>query len=243
MLKIAVSLAVASLLFQIVVLPAHCGNATDNAVARGIDAIRAHNYGQAINEFTYLISQHPESAEYYALRGSAYYDSKDYLKAQTDFADAIYKGKKDHVMYQQLNNSVAHNCQSQVNTAGLTALEVIKAGMKSVESGDYPKAVGLFTAVINKEMPNAVQQAAYGGRAEAFLKMNRKVNARLDALSLIALGNNSAGAKDLLARASAPGGPRPAGFRSLVKPSQNPDNARPFGQVRDPKSLGMFRER
>ncbi len=203
MSKSVVSVALSSTAALILLSSAAYARGNDAAVARGIDSIRARRYDAAIVEFTNLINSQPNNGEYHALRGSAYYDSQSYLNAERDFALAISLGDSRHVVYEQLNNAVSRNEMAPISTAGQTADSLMKMGTAELKAGNYKKSLGAFTILLSKNLPKEILYVAYAGRAETFLKMGRKGNAKVDAQSLINSGCKAPGAYELLKRCTA----------------------------------------
>lgn len=174
-----------------------------SAVYRGVEAIKSRQFSNAIKEFTTLINDEPSNGEYYALRGSAYYDSKDYPKAKRDFQDAINRKYNKHLIYEQLNNAESRIIMGGKVYQNGTVGELSEKGMSALRSGDYPTAIGASTILINDaKLPLKVHQGGYMLRAETFIKMGRKQNARVDAQSVINSGLDIPQTRDLLKRAS-----------------------------------------
>ncbi|MBA3859688.1 MAG: hypothetical protein C0508_03105 [Cyanobacteria bacterium PR.023] len=175
----------------------------DSAVFRGIEAIKARQFSVAISEFTKLSNNDPSNGEYIALRGSAYYDSKDYAKAKTDFENAIKKGYNKHVTYEQLNNAESRIIAGNKVIGSGTVGETVEKASSALKSGDYPTAIGSCTALIeDTKLPAKVHQGGYILRAETFIKMGRKQNAKIDAETVINSGLDVPQTRDLLKRAS-----------------------------------------
>ncbi len=216
MTKLLLSLALSSTASLLVCSSAALARGNDAAVARGIDAIRARRYDAAIVEFTNLINSHPNNGEYHALRGSAYYDSQSYLNAERDFALAISLGDTRHVVYEQLNNAVSRSEMAPISTAGQTVDSLMKMGTSELKAGNYKKALAAYTILLSKNLPKEVLYVAYAGRAETFLKLGRKGNAKVDAQSLINAGCRVPGAYDLLKRCTALGRFSPAPGRLVA---------------------------
>lgn len=175
----------------------------DVSVYKGIEAIKARQFPNAIREFTILINNEPSNGEYYALRGSAYYDSKDYPKAKQDFQNAINRKYNKHLTYEQLNNAESRILMSGKSYPSATVGELAERATSALKSGDYPTAIGSSTLLIDDaKLPAKVHQAGYILRAETFIKMGKKQNARVDAQSVINSGLDVPQSRDLLKRAS-----------------------------------------
>jgi tetratricopeptide (TPR) repeat protein len=176
---------------------------TATATYKGIEAIKARQFSTAISEFTKLANSEPSNGEYLALRGSAYYDSRDFAKAKTDFANAIKKGYNKHLIYEQLNNAESRLIMGGKVYQNGTVGELSEKGMSALKNGDYPTAIGAATILIeDAKLPTKVHQGGYMLRAETFIKMGRKQNARVDAQSVINSGLDIPQTRDLLKRAS-----------------------------------------
>jgi tetratricopeptide (TPR) repeat protein len=175
----------------------------DLATYKGIEAIKARQFSTAIAEFTKLANSEPSNGEYLALRGSAYYDSRDYAKAKTDFANAIQKGYKKHTTYEQLNNAESRLIMGSKTFSNGTVGELVEKASTALKSGDYPTAIGNATLLIDdSKLPVKVHQGGYILRAETFIKMGRKPNAKVDAETVINSGVDVPQTRDLLKRAT-----------------------------------------
>lgn len=175
----------------------------DLATYKGIEAIKARQFSTAISEFTKLSNSEPSNGEYLALRGSAYYDSKDYAKAKTDFENAIKKGYNKHLIYEQLNNAESRVIAGSKASGSGTVGELVDKASTAIKSGDYPTAIGAATLLIDDtKLPAKVHQGGYILRAEAFIKMGRKQNAKVDAETVINSGLDVPQTRDLLKRAT-----------------------------------------
>lgn len=175
----------------------------DVATYKGIEAIKARQFSVAISEFTKLSNSEPSNGEYLALRGSAYYDSKDYPRAKTDFENAIKRGYSKHLIYEQLNNAESRIIAGNKVVGGSTVGETVEKASGALKSGDYPTAIGSSTALIeDTKLPAKVHQGGYILRAETFIKMGRKQNAKIDAETVINSGLDVPQTRDLLKRAS-----------------------------------------
>ena len=173
------------------------------ATYKGIEAIKARQFSTAISEFTKLSNSEPSNGEYLALRGSAYYDSRDYAKAKTDFANAIKKGYNKHVTYEQLNNAESRLIMGSKTFSSGTVGELVEKATTALKSGDCPTAIGAATILIDDgKLPAKVHQGGYILRAEAFIKMGRKQNAKVDAETVINSGVDVPQTRDLLKRAT-----------------------------------------
>lgn len=175
----------------------------DVATYKGIEAIKARQFSIAISEFTKLSNSEPSNGEYLALRGSAYYDSKDYARAKTDFENAIKRGYSKHLIYEQLNNAESRIIAGNKVVGSSTVGEAVEKASGALKSGDYPTAIGSSTALIeDAKLPAKVHQGGYILRAETFIKMGRKQNAKIDAETVINSGLDVPQTRDLLKRAS-----------------------------------------
>lgn len=125
------------------------------------------------------------------------------LNAERDFALAISLGDTRHVVYEQLNNAVSRSEMATISTAGQTVDSLMKMGTSELKAGNYKKALAAYTILLSKNLPKEVLYVAYAGRAETFLKLGRKGNAKVDAQSLINAGCRVPGAYDLLKRCTA----------------------------------------
>lgn len=173
------------------------------ATYKGIEAIKGRQFSNAIAEFTKLANSEPSNGEYLALRGSAYYDSRDYAKAKTDFANAIKKGYNKHLIYEQLNNAESRLIMGNKPVSNGTVGELANEATQALKSGDYPTAIGNATLLIDdNKLPAKIHQGGYILRAETFIKMGRKQNAKVDAQSVINSGLDIPQTRDLLKRAS-----------------------------------------
>jgi tetratricopeptide (TPR) repeat protein len=176
---------------------------TAAATYKGIEAIKARQFSIAISEFTKLSNSEPGNGEYLALRGSAYYDSKDYARAKTDFENAIRKGYTKHVTFEQLNNAESRIIAGSKVAGSGTVGETVEKASNALKSGDYPTAIGSSTALIEDiKLPAKVHQGGYIIRAETFIKMGRKQNAKIDAETVINSGLDVPQTRDLLKRAT-----------------------------------------
>lgn len=176
---------------------------TATATYKGIEAIKARQFSTAIAEFTKLANSEPSNGEYLALRGSAYYDSRDYSKAKTDFANAIKKGYNKHLIYEQLNNAESRLIMAGMTFGNGTVGEMVEKATAALKSGDSARAIGTATILIDDvKLPTKVHQGGYILRAEAFLKMGRKQNAKVDAETVINSGVDVPQTRDLLKRAT-----------------------------------------
>ena len=168
-----------------------------------IAAIRSRQFSVAVRELTILINNDPANGEYYALRGSAYYDSRDYLKAKQDFQDAISRKYNKHLIYEQLNNAESRLIMNGKTFPNGTVGDLVARASSAFKSADYPTAIAAATLIIDDtKLPANAHQAGYMLRAETFIKMGRKQNARVDAQSVINSGLDVPQSRDLLKRAS-----------------------------------------
>lgn len=207
MTRVLVSILVAATIFA--VLPQQgfaqqlSKDQRDVAVYRGIEAIKARQFSNAVREFTALINNEPSNGEYYALRGSAYYDSKDFPKAKQDFQNAINRKYNKHLIHEQLNNAESRIIMGGKSYPNGTVGELAERATSALRGGDYATAIGSSTLLIDDaKLPAKVHQAGYMLRAETFLKMGRKANARVDAQSVINSGLDVPQSRDLLKRTS-----------------------------------------
>lgn len=231
MLLFVAKLLMASLVYILLFAPAALSQShSDSAVRRGIDAISARRYDTAIVEFTNLISANPKNGEYHALRGTAYYRSGSYLNSEADFALSISLGYDKQIVYEQLNNAVSRSEMASISFAGQEPVSIMNFGFAELKAGNYKKALAAWTILLSKNLEKKFVYAAYTGRAETFIRMGRKGNAKIDAQSLINAGCTAPGAYDLLKRTTESSDsalPKPV---SSIKPYQQNEQSRiPIG--------------
>lgn len=214
---------------------------SDNAVRRGIDAISARRYDAAIVEFTNLISANPKNGEYHALRGTAYYRSGSYLNSEADFALAISLGYDKQNVYEQLNNAVSRSEMASISFAGQEPVSIMNFGFAELKAGNYKKALAAWTILLSKNLEKKFVYAAYTGRAETFIRMGRKGNAKIDAQSLINAGCTAPGAYDLLKRTKESSDSSATKPVSNIKAYQNEQNRIPIGTSHFNKEATMNR--
>ncbi len=80
-------------------LPSSSPAAKETYMHKGMDAMKARDYPEAIRDFSKAVELHPNLIQAYLSRGSAYQDSKQYAQAMQDYSNAIRLGSHDAHAY------------------------------------------------------------------------------------------------------------------------------------------------
>jgi tetratricopeptide (TPR) repeat protein len=178
-----------------------------SSLARGLAALEAKNYAQAISEFTEALRHDGQSARAYGGRAQAHAALGHSERALRDAGEAIrldpklataYEARASALIAQHERERAIADCSEAIRLDPGVAAAHETRGFAYRENGEHAQAIADYTEAIRLD-PQRI--GAYTGRARAHRSRGEKVKANADLEAAIGIAPKTAA--DFVARADA----------------------------------------
>ena len=124
------------------------------SISDAFQYLSAGQYQEAIDAFSSVIAENPNSAEAYAGKGDAYAYSGEYIPAAADYAKAVQFDENNSLYL--LKSAVLHSLINENDEAEKNLKKVIESGNGTITSWDASEVTDLITKLKAEDSAKAV---------------------------------------------------------------------------------------